>query len=250
MKIFCSINHPNIAKCHGYDYNYHIGENIENQRIFYIIMENIFPTKNIIENVSMLPNYSKQIIEALRYIHSNNIVHMDIKKENILLTIQDIVKIIDFGESHLISDFTDQVSGSISHMAPELMNGTFSKNYIHLCDIWSLGITICDIYLENKINGIYQNLLGIYKGGLNLSKYKLYKKMIFYEICLKNTTDIKIRFDTFSRIEIEDFLDATRRINMKLYIFCDFINKCLHVDYRMRWNAHQLLDHPYLLSIR
>jgi serine/threonine protein kinase len=196
-----------------------------------------------------LPNYSRQIIEALRYIHSNNIVHMDIKKENILLTTQNIVKIIDFGESHFISDFTDQVSGSISHMAPELMSGTFNKEYIYLCDIWSLGIAICDIYLGNKINRIYQKLLEIYITGSNLSKYELYKKMIFYEIYLKNVTDIKTRFSFFSKIEIEDFLDATRRTNTQLYIFCDFIDKCLQIDYRIRWSADQLLGHQYLRII-
>jgi len=84
----------------------------------------------------------KQIIEGLGYMHSMNIVHRDIKLENLLLDSKNNVKIIDFGFS--IENPKDKTlnvfCGTPSYMAPELVT---KKNYYgHLIDIWAAGILL------------------------------------------------------------------------------------------------------------
>ena len=64
-----------------------------------------------------------QLINAVEYIHQNNIAHRDLKPENILLSKNKILKIIDFGlsnsydGSHLLST----KCGSPSYAAPEVL---------------------------------------------------------------------------------------------------------------------------------
>jgi len=83
-----------------------------------------------------------QVIEGLGYLHSLDIVHRDIKLENLLLDSKNNVKIIDFGFS--IENPKDKTlnvfCGTPSYMAPELVT---KKNYYgHLIDIWAAGILL------------------------------------------------------------------------------------------------------------
>ncbi len=75
--------------------------------------------------------------------HNMNILHLDIKAANILLTEDGIVKLADFGVSQVLksSEITEQDDyvGSPLFMAPEIIR---KLGYNNRADIWSLGITI------------------------------------------------------------------------------------------------------------
>jgi len=88
----------------------------------------------------------KEVTEGLAYIHGEQIAHMDIKLENILLTGDNHAKIIDFG---LSLDYTMAKNknpssagarGSPSYAAPEVLAGRSYDGY--KADVWSLGVTI------------------------------------------------------------------------------------------------------------
>ncbi|XP_047524541.1 striated muscle preferentially expressed protein kinase-like [Pieris napi] len=87
--------------------------------------------------------YIRQICEALRYLHSNNIIHMDLKPENILCESQNtrLVKLADFGLAHQIKDFEDltlrTVYGTKGYVAPEVLN---FEPLTTACDMWSFGV--------------------------------------------------------------------------------------------------------------
>jgi len=86
------------------------------------------------------------LTEAVVYMHDNDMVHRDLKLENILLSTEHSedefnVKVTDFGLAHmrLLPD-DDMVSrcGTLYYMAPEVLN---TKHvYTKMCDVWSLGV--------------------------------------------------------------------------------------------------------------
>jgi calcium-dependent protein kinase len=87
----------------------------------------------------------RQIMLGLHYAHSNNIVHRDIKLENIMFNDKNItnlnLKIIDFGLSKFYHDGINKMEeklGTCMYMSPEILNG----NYTEKCDIWACGVLL------------------------------------------------------------------------------------------------------------
>jgi hypothetical protein len=83
-----------------------------------------------------------QIIKAILYCQKKNICHRDIKLENILITKDETIKIIDFGFAVKTDKETYQnlLCGSPSYMAPEIVK---KEKYIaQFSDIWSLGVLL------------------------------------------------------------------------------------------------------------
>ena len=88
----------------------------------------------------------KQIVLSLKYIHSHNIVHRDIKLENILLDLNNGVKICDFGIGKKIKSpdqLLNGLSGTPIYMAPEILLSDNNKGYKGFpVDIWSSGVAL------------------------------------------------------------------------------------------------------------
>ena len=92
----------------------------------------------------------KQILSGLAYLHSNNIVHRDLKLENILIhekeksktTGEDLfnIKIIDFGTARIFDKNRNPQSivGSSYYIAPEVLRQRYNKE----CDLWSVGVIL------------------------------------------------------------------------------------------------------------
>ena len=140
----CDEHH--IIKCY-YEY-------FETPNSIYFIMENIqngnlktlYSTP---QSEQTLNTIAKQILTAVSFLHSNNIIHRDIKLSNIMVSKSKTIsiKVIDFGLSKVIgnNDVIYENCGTLLFKAPELIIGS---NYSFSVDIWSVGI--CLFYLLFK----------------------------------------------------------------------------------------------------
>ncbi|XP_038716014.1 serine/threonine-protein kinase STY13 [Tripterygium wilfordii] len=86
------------------------------------------------------------LARGLSYLHSQKIVHRDVKTENMLLDKQRTLKIADFGVARIEAsnphDMTGE-TGTLGYMAPEVLNG---NPYNRKCDVYSFGICLWEIY--------------------------------------------------------------------------------------------------------
>ena len=92
--------------------------------------------------------YFIQIIEGIKYLHNNDIIHRDIKTSNILF-IDDTVKICDFGLARNVNNLTNIVGGSSEvgtsyYRAPEIDTHIYNNKI----DVYSLGIILIELLLK------------------------------------------------------------------------------------------------------
>ena len=150
----------------------------------------------------------RQIIQGIKYIHSRGIVHRDIKLENILLDLNNIIKICDFGVGKLVKPNTilkDQC-GTPVYMAPEILKGNGYKGFP--VDIWSAGVAL---YI-------------MLSGTLPFNKDKDHD--LEYNILNSNIKEIK------------DISDEGNHL----------LKNILEKDPNKRYTCNQILEHPWLNS--
>ncbi|XP_048837207.1 MAP/microtubule affinity-regulating kinase 4 isoform X1 [Brienomyrus brachyistius] len=140
VRIMKGLKHPNIVQ---------LFEVIETDKTLYLIMEyasggEVFDY--LVSHGRMKEKEARakfrQIVSAVHYCHQKNIVHRDLKAENLLLDADSNIKIADFGFSNefTLGNKLDTFCGSPPYAAPELFQG---KKYDGPeVDIWSLGVIL------------------------------------------------------------------------------------------------------------
>ena len=125
-----------------------------------IIGEKYFSEEKIMQ-------YFYQICRGLQYIHSKNIIHRDIKSQNIFLMKNGKIKIGDFGIAKALTNTKSNATtiiGTPYYFSPEIING---EPYNYKTDIWSLGVVLyemCCLKLPFESNNIAQLSIKIMKG--------------------------------------------------------------------------------------
>ena len=99
--------------------------------------------KNSLYNIKMLKFYIACLLIILSYLNSKQICHRDLKPDNIVIDEKGYLKLIDFGTSIELKDFTNTITGTPHYIAPEILTG---KGYGLSCDYWSVGIIAHEIY--------------------------------------------------------------------------------------------------------
>ncbi|KAI8140148.1 hypothetical protein BJV82DRAFT_624051 [Fennellomyces sp. T-0311] len=178
MKVMEMLNHPNIVQ--------YFGMEVHRDKVF-IFMEycengslgSLLEHGGRIEDEFYIVNYAYQLLKGLAYLHENNVVHRDIKPDNILLDYEGNLKLSDFGAAKILakgqktmakttmSMNVNSLAGTPMYMAPEVITGgeTGRKGSM---DIWSLACCIVQMAtgrrpwstLENEWSVMYHVVTG------------------------------------------------------------------------------------------
>ncbi|MBU3176508.1 protein kinase family protein [Clostridium estertheticum] len=158
IKIMYLLSHKNIVRIYNYflypenSSGYILMENIEGATIDNYL---IFQTNDVYEKIFI------QLVEGFEYLEKNNVLHRDIRNENILVTNDGIVKIIDFGFGKKV-EFKSNNEASIFLNWPvsELPEEIYNRQYNHQTEIYFVGKLFNKILEEYNIEDFrYQHLL-------------------------------------------------------------------------------------------
>ncbi|KAJ3222876.1 hypothetical protein HK099_001800 [Clydaea vesicula] len=144
----------------------------------------------------------QQLILGIEYLHENGISHRDIKPDNILLSSDGTLKIVDFGVSEMFvkgTDLSDRSAGSPAFFSPELCVARHGDVSSKAADIWAMGITLyCLIFGKLPFSGasildIYENIktqIPVYPvENLNPMLIDLFDKILDKNPCTRITMD-------------------------------------------------------------
>ncbi len=129
-----------------------------------------------------------EILESVEFLHDHNVIHRDLKPQNILITNGKngrFVKIADFGLA-VIHDFVDQSHsedrGTVKYMAPEVIKG---RKHNLKADIYSLGVIINELFDFDSVLLEKSNIVEKYRNLMNIKENMLSQNFKFRNDCIK-----------------------------------------------------------------
>lgn len=143
-------DHKNIIKMHGYYYD------IKNDFMYISLELASGPLSNFINDISDTTKFSyiHQIIEGVKYMHKNGIMHRDLRIQNILVDANGCIKICDFGMSGQFVDI--DITGNYNYNVCSLESRALellleNESYNSKVDVWACACIIYHILFGNNL---------------------------------------------------------------------------------------------------
>lgn len=231
MTVLEMLNHPNVVQYFGVEVHrekvYIFMEFCEGGSLAALLMH------GRIEDEMVIQVYTLQMLEGLAYLHQSGVAHRDIKPENILLDHNGVIKFVDFGAAKVIAttgrtrgpssskrtilagnhNNLNSMTGTPMYMSPEIITGA-SSDKSGVVDIWSLGCCVLEMATGRRPWANLDN-----------------EWAIMYHIAAGHKPQLPSP-DQLSETGIK------------------FIARCLEHDPKKRPEAVELLNDPWIVSIR
>lgn len=185
----------------------------------------------------------KQLLNGLYFIHTNNILHRDMKAPNILITKSGILKLADFGLARAFSSrigaeskkkFTNRVV-TLWYRPPELLLG--SKEYGPVIDLWGAGCIMAEMWTRTPIMQ---------------GKTEQHQLTLITHLCGSISKDVwptVDQLDLFNQVELPQGHKRKVRERLKPYVkdahAIDLLDRLLTLDPSRRLDADMALNHDF-----
>ena len=253
IRVMLTLQHENLLRLKEICYNFHNSLFNSNAQ-FYLVVE--FCERNLTQLIAQtyLPNGAKkallgQLFKGLSYLHSNHVMHRDLKPCNILVNDRGVLKIGDFGLSRFITQFCEPDEAeretftgpviTLWYRPPEILFN--DRQYGKAVDMWSVGCIMAEFWTRYPIlQGVneYDQLLRIITicGSINSQVYPGVERL--NSVLLTNMPSNYKRRVRESLSYVVDEVNAL-----------DLIDKLLVCDPKQRITVDEALSHEYFHSI-
>lgn len=219
---------------------------------FYLIFEfcehdlaGLLSNANVKFNIGEIKKVMQQLLNGLYFIHSNKILHRDMKAANILITKHGVLKLADFGLARAFSTagkdkqnrYTNRVV-TLWYRPPELLLG--ERNYGPPIDLWGAGCIMAEMWTRTPIMQ---------------GKTEQHQLQLISQLCGSITKEVwpnVEKLDMFGQMELAQGQKRKVKDRLKVYVkdqyALDLIDKLLTLDPSKRIDSDTALNHDFFWS--
>ena len=171
--------------------------------------------KNQLIDEHLIFYFINNICHGLKSIHNQNLIHRDLKPDNLFITEEYKLKIGDFGLSKQLKsekEFAKTQTGTMLYMAPEIING---KEYNKKVDMWALGCIIHELctlnfcFFSDSFNELIKKITSSNHKKIDQNKYSKY---------LQNIIDLLLEIDYNKRPNVEEIIKIVENFFIKNFL--------------------------------